>query len=726
MDKMDCGPCCLKIIAAYYGRRWPLDTLRELCYITKEGVTLSGICHAAETMGFRNIGVRLTVDQLCQQAKLPCIAHWNRMHFVVIYKIQMENNRLFFYVSDPSCGLLKYSYEQFCRAWLDLSGDKNCGVALLLEPTPLFYKQSSDANKTISNNAILKYLKPYKKSIVKISIGMLIGSMLSLIMPFLSQFVIDVGIGKGDKHFVLLILLAQMGLVLGQLVNELIRNRIMLHMTTGVSISMISDFLAKLMRLHIAFFDSKNTGDIMQRIGDHSRIQAFLTGSLLSSVIAVVTLVVYSIVMGFYDIKILLVFLVGSLIYVSWVLLFMNKRRKFDYMRFQESSINQSNLIQIVGGMQEIKINNCEKSKRLEWERIQEKLYTISVKSLSLGQKQQIGGTFIDQFKNVFISFISASAVIDGSITLGMMTAVQYIIGQLNAPISQFISFVRSAQDAKISFERLSEIKEREDEENENSIYIDDIPKEADIEMKNVTFQYNGPYSERVLNQVNIYIPHNKITAIVGSSGGGKTTILKLLLGFYQPVEGVILLGGQRLENYRPSSWRKNYGAVMQEGFIFSDSIQNNISLCDELPDMEKVIQSAKVANIDTYISELPLGYNTQIGSSGHGLSMGQKQRLLIARAAYKSAPYLFLDEATNSLDANNEAVIMSNLHELFHGRTVVVIAHRLSTVMNADNIIVLDRGRVVEQGNHEYLINKKSYYYRLVKNQINIQKAPE
>lgn len=728
LDSMDCGPTCLKIIARHYGRNYSLQHLRDLCHISREGVSLLGISDAAEAIGFRTTGVKLTFMQLCEEAAMPCIVHWNQRHFVVVYKVEHRHGRTFIHVSDPASGLLKYTQEQFLKSWISISGTDEeggsaspLGIALLLEPTPKFYDEKGDEDKRFGFRGMLKYLRPYRHYIVQLLLAMLTGSIISLILPFLTQSVIDVGIGTSDLHFVIVILIAQVVLVLGQMANELIRSWLMLHMTTRVSISLISDFLAKLMRLPISFFDSKMVGDIMQRIGDHSRIQTFLTGSLLSIVMAVVTFIVYSAVMGGYDLKILGIFILGSAIYVGWVLLFLRRRRKLDYMRFQEASANQSSIVQLITGMQDIKLNGCEKQKRWEWERIQARLFNVSVKGLALGQTQQVGGTFIDQTKNVFISFLAASAVINGDMTLGMMTAMQYIIGQLNAPISQFIKFVQEAQDAKISLERLGEIQERGDEEDSEKDYIREIPDGADIEFRDVVFQYNGPHSEKVLDGINIKIPHNKVTAIVGASGSGKTTMLKMMLGFYEPVSGEVLLGGNRICDYSPSAWRGECGTVMQEGFVFSDTIAGNIGVSDEVPDMDKVREAVRIANIEDFIGGLPLRYNTKVGAEGNGVSTGQKQRLLIARAAYRGSRYLFFDEATNSLDANNEKTIMENLDRLFENRTVVIVAHRLSTVRNADNIIVLDRGKVVEQGTHKELTEKRGYYYELVKNQLEL-----
>ena len=739
LDAMDCGPTCLRMVAKHYGKHYSLETLRQKSFIGREGVSLLGISTAAESIGFRTIGVHISFEQLCE-APLPCIVHWKQNHFVVVYDIDVKTHGRAsqpdgtVYVADPAQGHIKFTVQEFLSGWLSTKTEgQDEGVALLLEPTPDFYAAEDEKQDKTKLRFVLQYLKPYKKLIVQLFLGMLLGTLLQLIFPFLTQSIVDYGIGNNNLSFVVVILIAQLTLYVAQTAVEFIRSWILLHISTRINISIISDFLIKLMKLPIAFFDTKMIGDIMQRIGDHSRIEAFLTSSTLNTLFSFVNLIVFSIVLALYNLKLFTVFLVASILYVLWITIFLKKRKELDYKRFAQASAEQSNLYQLITGMQEIKLNNCEKQKRWEWENIQAKLFRVSIKGLALSQYQQSGAFFINETKNILISFVSAAAVIKGDMTLGMMTAVQYIIGQLNAPINQMIGFIQSAQDAKISLERLGEIHNREDEDVQLGIRNEELGimtdggvsvvgtyriRPMDLRMENVTFRYDE-LSDNVLEDVSLAIPAGKVTAIVGMSGSGKTTIVKLLLGFYPPKKGEILAGGTNLKNIRPSDWRARCGAVMQDGFIFSDTIARNIAVGEEHIDGQRLLNAVRVANIEEMIDGLPLGYNTKIGQEGKGISQGQRQRILIARAVYKNPDFLFFDEATNALDANNEKVIMENLQQFFKGRTVVVVAHRLSTVRNADQIVVLNHGHIVEVGTHEQLTALRGEYFELVRNQL-------
>lgn len=721
-DSRDCGPTCLRMISSYYGKIYTQYYIKNLSFQKRSGTTLLSLSDAAERIGFRTMGVKVTWEQLSNKLMLPCIVQWNKNHFVVIYKI--EKNRII--VGDPSLGILKYKKDAFLKSWYSINDEVrgNMGIVLMMEPTPYFYEHEEKKdieNKEINFLHLFKYVKPFSKYLCFIIFLLLVGSALSLIFPFLTQLIVDIGIGSSDLNFVLIILIAQFGIIIGQAINEIIKNWLMLHITIRINISLVSDFLGKLMRLPIAFFDSKKTGDLLQRIDDFTRIQNFLTSVLISIIMAIIGFLVYGGIMGGYNPTILAVFFLGSTFYVVWVIIFMKQRRRLDYMRFQESASNQSNIIQIINGMQEIKLNNCEKQRKWEWEKIQSRLYDINIKGLTLAQTQRIGGLCIDQIKNIIISFIAAKLVIEGEMTVGMMLALQYIVGQMNAPVSQLVSFMQSTQDTKISLERLNEIQQIGDEESTNSNKIKIIPVNKNIELKNIVFQYDGPRSRKVLDNINLTIQANKTTALVGLSGSGKTTLLKLLLGFYSPVSGEILLNNISLQKYSENEWRRNCGVVMQEGFIFSDTIANNIAASDEDINMEKVKYAANLANLNSFISSLPLGYETVIGVEGNGISTGQKQRILIARAIYKDADYIFFDEATNALDANNELVIMNNLSKILEGRTAVIVAHRLSTVKNAHKIIVLNDGIIEEEGTHEDLIKKRGSYFNLIKNQLEL-----
>jgi ATP-binding cassette, subfamily B, bacterial len=718
LDTMDCGPTCLRIIAKYYGKNYSLQTLREKSFISREGVSLLGISDAAESIGFRTLAAKIPFDKLKEEAPTPFIAHWRQQHFVVVYGFKKDK----VLVSDPAHGLVKFTKKEFLDGWLsDKDKGEETGVVLLMETTPDFYSNEGESISKTGFSFLFRYLRPYRKFILQLFLGLLLGSILQLIFPFLTQSIVDVGINNQDINFVTLILIAQLMLYFSRTAVEFIRSWILLHIGTRMNISILSDFLIKLMKLPVSFFDTKMVGDLLQRIGDHKRIETFLTSSTLNILFSFVNLIIFGVVLAYYDLNIFAVFFIGSTLYVAWILVFLKKRRDLDYKRFDQMSSNQSNLIQLITGMQEIKLHNSEKQKRWEWERIQAKLFKVSMKSLSLNQYQEAGSTFINEVKNIFISFIAAKAVIDGEITLGMMLAIQYIIGQLNSPINQLVSFIHSSQDAKISLERLGEIHNKEDEEEDKVNKITIFPENQSLKLENLSFQYEGPHSEMVLKDINMIIPEGKITAIVGASGSGKTTLLKLLLKFYEPTTGELKLGDINLSNFSNRLWRDRCGAVMQDGFIFSDTIANNIAISDEIIDKSKLLYAVKTANIQEFIESLPLGYNTKIGGDGHGLSQGQKQRLLIARAVYKNPEYLYFDEATNALDANNEKVIMENLDKFFKNRTVVVVAHRLSTVKNADQIVVLHKGEITETGTHLELTKKRGDYYNLVKNQLEL-----
>lgn len=723
LDVMDCGPTCLRMIARYYGKTYSLQTLRTRSFITREGVSMLGVSDAAEFIGFRTSGVRISFKQLTEDTPLPCILHWNQNHFVVCYDIRKKKDGYRIDIADPASQLVTYREEEFKKCWLSTKAQgEERGTALVLEPGPDFYEM--DDEKKAGEKSLtffLKYLTPYKKQLIQLVLGMLTISVLQLIFPFLTQSLVDVGIHGGNLSFITLILIAQLVVSISQLSVEFIRSWIMLHMNSRVNISLISDFLAKLMKLPLHYFDTKMIGDIMQRIGDHGRIESFLTGSSIGTLFSFVNFFIFAFVLAYYNLGILVIFLLGNSLYVCWILCFMKYRRELDIRRFAQAAGEQSSLIQLITAMQEIKLNNCEKQKRWQWERIQVKLFKISVKGLALGQIQQVGSIFFNRTTNIIISFLAAKAVVDGEMTIGMMMSLTYIIGQLSGPIGSFIGFVQQLQDAKISLERLNEVHGKADEEQDIESKLSLLPEKRDIRIENLSFSYDGAERDYVLEDLNLSIPENKVTAIVGASGSGKTTLIKLILGFYSPNKGNVNIGETPLDTINPHLWRAKTGSVMQDGFIFSETIAQNIAVGVDQIDIERLRHAVTVANIREFIDSLPLGYNTKIGMEGNGISQGQRQRVLIARAVYKNPEFLFFDEATNSLDANNEKEIMEHLHEFYKGKTVVVVAHRLSTVRDADKIVVLDKGRVAEEGTHKELTEKRGLYYKLVKNQLEL-----
>jgi len=725
-DAMDCGPTCLRIVANYFGKNINFEKLRQQAQYSKEGVSLLGIAKAAESIGFTTIAIKLTTQQLLEEASLPAILHWQQKHFVVIVPGSTVKKII---ISDPAKNeLVTFSINEFTQHWVSTGNNDNArGVALLLEPTNAFYDQVSHVNEKIGWQSLLGQLQKHRRLIIQLFIGLAVGSMLQLVVPYLTQSIVDTGIQTQNLHFIYIILLGQLMLLFSRTIVDFIRSRLLLYISTKINISLLSAFWTKLMRLPISYFDTKKTGDIQQRLQDQKRIESFLTGAALSTFFSLFNLLVFSIILLQYNSKVFIIFATASILYLFWIRFFLGFRREIDYKRFAIAAKENTATMQLIYGMQEIKLNNAEQLRRWEWEGLQAGLFKLQFKSLGLSQWQQAGAFFINEGKNILITFFVAQAVIEGKLTLGAMLAIQYIIGQLNAPIEQMVGFSQQLQDAKLSLERLNEIQEVEEEEPQEKDFIRVLPQNKSIQINNLSFTYPGAGNEPVLQNISLNIPFGKTTAIVGMSGSGKTTLIKILLKFYNNYKGNIKIGGSDLssgsdlQNISPTIWRQHCGSVLQDGFIFNDSIAKNIAVNEISPVFEKLIISAEQANILDFIESLPLGFNTKIGAEGNGVSAGQKQRLLIARAIYKNPAYLFFDEATNALDANNEKKITANLEKFFNNKTVVIVAHRLSTVKNADKIIVLHDGKIVEEGTHEELSKKKEQYYQLVKNQLEL-----
>ena len=719
LDAMQCGVACLAMICKYYNNAYSIETLSEICSVSKEGVSLQAMISTAQKLGFHSVCGKTTIEQIANISK-PCILHWNQNHFVVLYKVKKNNK---FHIADPGKGLICYSLENFKKHWISsVSNGQEKGIVMFIEPTDnnIKIKQTNKLNRKCTFNFLYRYILQYRKYFVHIFIGLLLGCLLQLILPFLTQAIVDVGIRHGDIGFIWLVLLGELLIVTGRTATDFIRRWLLLHISMRVNISLVSDFFIKLLRLPMSFFDTKLIGDLLQRIGDHSRVQKFLTSQLLGILFSMLSFIVFGIVLLIYNRLIFVIFLAGSSLYGVWIARFLSRRKVIDYELFEQQAINNNRTSQFLASMQEIKLQDCEQRRRWEWEDTQADLFRIQMKSLKLQQTQEAGSIFINEVKNILITVFAATAVIDGEISLGAMLAIQYIVGQLNSPVEQLMSFIYSLQDVKISLERINEIHQGKNEEsNENQVKT--FGAEKSISIENVDFKYDPHALNKTLDGVSFNIPEGKVTAIVGASGSGKTTLIKLMLGYYRVMSGSISVAGRNINEYNLRWWRRHCGVVMQDGVIFSESIARNIAIDDGEIDEERLEQAARIANIHDYVMGLPLRYNTIIGRDGVGLSQGQKQRILIARAVYKNPSFIFLDEATNALDAKNERAIVENLDEFYKGRTVIVVAHRLSTVKNSDQIIVIDKGKVVEIGNHASLIEKKGSYYNLVKNQLEL-----
>lgn len=687
---------------------------------SKNGFSLKAIDEVLKSLGFQTFGCTISLNALCNSFSKPCILHWNQNHFVILYKIKNKDT---FYIDDPSIGKTVLSKEEFVRHWICSSeSSENRGIALFMEPMEIFFSKKLEETEKKQNpyTTLYKHFKPYKKLFCQIFTGLLVCCLLQLILPFLTQSIVDIGISNKDISFIWLILFGELMIVLGRTAIDFVRRWLLLHISMRINISLVSDFFIKLLKLPMAFFDTKLMGDLLQRIGDHSRVQSFLTGQVINIIFTILSFIVFGVVLYIYNSIIFAIFIIGSMVYGVWIASFLNKRKSIDYELFAQMAANQNRTYQFITSIQEIKLQDCEQRRRWEWEDTQAELFIVQMRAQKLQQTQEAGSIFINEVKNIIITVLAATAVINGEMTLGAMLAIQYVIGQLNSPVEQLMSFIYSLQDVKISLERINEIHEGKNEESSTNRLIRFCQSKS-IQINNVDFKYDPHSQKATLSKVTFEIPEGKVTAIVGASGSGKTTLIKLMLGYYYVKSGKILISGKDINEYNLKWWRRHCGVVMQDGVIFSESIARNIAVDDGEINKERLEQAAQIANIHDYVMGLPLKYNTIIGRDGIGLSQGQKQRILIARAVYKNPDFIFLDEATNALDAKNERAIVENLDEFYKGRTVVVVAHRLSTVKNADQIIVLDGGKVVESGDHSTLIEKKGAYFNLVKNQLEL-----
>jgi len=727
LDAMDCGPAALRMVCAHHGRDFAQAWIRDLCQIGKGGVNLLGISEAAEKLGLRALPVRLSFKRLRDEAPLPCIAHWEGDHFIVVYEITRKKVR----VADPAYGLIDYTHEEFIRASAPPEtplSDVSPGIYLLIEVTPAFYEQSASGREDTELPArglgfFLGYLRPHHRMLVQVLLGMFVGLALELILPFLSQAMVDRGIGNLDLGFVYVLLVAQLLLSFSETASDMIRSWLLLHIGSRVSIAMIADFLGKLLRLPLTFFDSRTAGDIMQRISDHQRVKSFLMSSSLDIIFSVLSLFVFAFVLSLYSWQILAIFVTLTIVSVAWLVLFLKKRQVLDYKHFTLEARERDMLIEIIHSMPEIKIQGIQRDKRWDWEQLAVRSYRLEGQSLALRQMQRLGVFLVSNLRNILISFIAARSVIEGQMTLGMMLATQYIVGQLSSPVGSLIDFLYTAQDARLSLERMQEIhSHRDDGPAGGTATITEVPPQAALRLAGINFRYPGAGQPDVLRGVDLTIPAGKVTAIVGASGSGKTTLLKLLLGLYRPTAGEIFVGHVPLSTIEGRAWTSHCGVVMQDGYIFSGSLARNIAPGSQAIDPLVLNFAIRLANLDDYVRSLPHGVNTLVGAAGQGLSGGQKQRVLLARAIYRNPDFLFLDEATSALDSSNERTVLENLREFGAGRTLVVIAHRLSTVRDADQIVVLDQGRIIETGDHDALIGQAGTYYRLVRNQLQLE----